>query len=257
MAEVDLPGRSEPPGRSERRPKLAERVVAELRAQLVSGALAPGKRLPTENQMTETFGVSRTVVREAIAALAADGLVEARQGAGVFVVGRPSLSFDAITAEIGSKISHALNVLEVRMGIEVESAGLAALRRNGAQEAEIYEAYHEFDRLLASRGATGKTDFAFHRAIAKATNNPFYVEVLDALGSRAIPCDVTSPWGTENFLTMEYQAGLQREHQAILRAISAGDADAARAAMRSHLTLSQQRYRDRLAGRVASAPGLA
>lgn len=242
MAEVDLPGRSE------RRPKLAERVIAELRAQLGSGAFAPGERLPTESRLTQTFGVSRTVVREAIATLAADGLVEPRQGAGVFVVARPALAFGAIGAEVGRKISHALNVLEVRMGIEIESAGLAALRRNGAQEAEIYEAYHEFDRLLALGRATGKTDFDFHRAIAKATNNPFYVEVLDALGSRTIPCDVTSPWGTESFLTAEYQAGLQREHHAILRAISAGDADAARAAMRRHLMASQQRYRDRLAG---------
>jgi len=108
---------------------------------------------------------------------------------------------------------------------------------------------------LALGRATGKTDFDFHRAIAKATNNPFYVEVLDALGSRTIPCDVTSPWGTESFLTAEYQAGLQREHHAILRAISAGDADAARAAMRRHLMASQQRYRDRLAGQDMPARG--
>ena len=59
---------------------------------------------------------------------------------------------------------------------------------------------------------TGKADFAFHRAIAAATNNPFYVEMLDALGDRTIPCDVTSPWCTDDVLSDEYQAGLQREH---------------------------------------------
>jgi GntR family transcriptional regulator, transcriptional repressor for pyruvate dehydrogenase complex len=137
----------------------------------------------------------------------------------------------------------------VRMGIEIESAGLAALRRNSAQEAKIQEAFFEFERLVRLGEPTGKTDFAFHRAIAAATNNPFYVEVLDALGSRTIPCDVTSPWGTDSVLTREYQEGLQREHLVILRAISRGDADAARIGMRAHLGASQQRYRERLDGR--------
>jgi DNA-binding FadR family transcriptional regulator len=219
---------------------------------MLAGDFSPGQKLPTENRLTETFGVSRTVIREAIATLAADGLVEARQGAGVFVRERPSLAFGSISQDIGRKLSQALNVLEVRMGIEIEAAGLAAQRRNGAQEAAIQEAFFEFDRLLDIGQATGKTDFAFHRAIAAATNNSFYVEVLDALGERTIPCDLTSPWGTDSVLSKSYEVGLQREHLAILQAVSAADADAARAAMRSHLANSQDRYRRRLRERTAS-----
>jgi GntR family transcriptional repressor for pyruvate dehydrogenase complex len=237
--------------RTERKPKLSERVVTALRSQVLGGEIAPGQKLPTESQLTETFGVSRTVIREAMATLAADGLVEARQGAGVFVREHPSLAFGSISLDVGKKISQALNVLEVRMGIEIESAGLAALRHNNAQEAEIQEAFFEFARLVALGQATGKTDFAFHRAIAAATNNPFYVEVLDALGARTIPCDVTSPWGTDSILTREYQEGLQREHLVILNAISASDPQAARDAMRAHLSASQQRYRLRLSGQQA------
>jgi DNA-binding FadR family transcriptional regulator len=232
--------------------KLSARVAGELRTQLLAGAYPPGRKLPTENRLAERFGVSRTVVREALAALAADGLVEARQGAGVFAIAKPSAAFSAIGLDIGNKISAALNVLEVRMGIEIEAAGLAAQRRNGAQEAAIQEAFFEFDRLLDIGQATGKTDFAFHRAIAAATNNSFYVEVLDALGERTIPCDLTSPWGTDSVLTKSYEVGLQREHLAILQAVSAADADAARAAMRSHLANSQDRYRRRLRERTAS-----
>lgn len=232
--------------RAERRPKLSERVVATVRSQILAGDVQPGHKLPTEGQLTETFGVSRTVVREAIATLVADGLVETRQGAGVFVIERPAMAFSSITHEIGNKISHALNVLEVRMGLEIESAGLAALRRSAAQDASIHEAFFEFDRLLKAGEATGRKDFEFHRAIAAATNNPFYVEVLDALGMRAIPCDITSPWGTDSVLTREYQQGLQEEHLAIMQAISRGDADAARDAMRHHLTASQRRYYSRL-----------
>jgi GntR family transcriptional repressor for pyruvate dehydrogenase complex len=235
--DVSVPGR---------KPKLADLVIGTLRKRISAGEYRAGAKLPTESQMTTIFGVSRTVVREAIAALSADGLVQPRQGAGVFVVGNAASPFTSIGADSSNKISVALNVIEVRMGIEIESAGLAALRRSNSQDAAIQEAWNEFERLLKLGTPTGKTDFAFHRAIAAATNNPFYIEVLDGLGSRTIPCDVASPWGTESVLTYEYQTGLQREHLAILRAISAQDAEGAREAMRQHLSLSQQRYRNRL-----------
>jgi GntR family transcriptional regulator, transcriptional repressor for pyruvate dehydrogenase complex len=230
-----------------RKPKLAEMVVDALRKRIGGGEFAPGEKLPTESQLTTHFGVSRTVVREAIAALAADGMVQSRQGAGVFVMAQPTSAFSSIAGERSNKISVALNVLEVRMGIEIESAGLAAERHSASQGAAIHEAWNEFGRLLAQGTPTGKTDFAFHRAIASATNNPFYLEVLDALGGRTIPCDVASPWGTESVLTYEYQVGLHDEHKRILNAISARDADGAREAMRDHLSRSQQRYRLRLA----------
>lgn len=229
-----------------RKPKLADLVINTLRQRIETGEYETGKKLPTENQLTIIFGVSRTVVREALVALAADGLVQARQGAGVFVTSTATSPFTAIGAESSNKISVALNVLEVRMGIEIEAAALAAMRRSTSQEAEIHEAWNEFGRLLKLGTPTGRTDFAFHRAIAAATNNPFYIEVLEALGSRTIPCDVASPWGTESVLTYDYQAGLHQEHLKILRAISAQDAGAAREAMRDHLSRSQERYRQRL-----------
>lgn len=233
-----------PPGR---KPKLAEMVIDALRKRIGAGEFQPGEKLPTESQLTTHFGVSRTVVREAIAALAADGTVQPRQGAGVFVMAQLSSPFSAIAGERSNKISVALNVLEVRMGIEIESAGLAAQRHSTSQVAAIQETWNEFGRLLEQGTPTGKTDFSFHRAIAAATNNPFYLEVLDALGSRTIPCDVASPWGTESVLTYEYQVGLHDEHRRILNAISTRDADGAREAMRDHLSRSQERYRSRLA----------
>lgn len=230
----------------ERRPKLASLVIDTLREEITTGGYRAGQKLPTESKMTEIFGVSRTVVREAIAALSADGLVQARQGAGLFVTAEATNPFAALGTDPSSKISFAINVLEVRMGIEIESAGLAALRRSASQEAAIQEAWNEFERQLELGQPTGKADFAFHRAIAAATNNPFYVEVLDGLGSRTIPCDTGSPWSAESVLTHDYQAGLQAEHLQIRKAISAQDADAARATMRTHLTQSLARYRQRL-----------
>ena len=233
------------------REKLSIRIVAALRTRLLAGEVPPGQKLPSEAQLTEHFGVSRTVVREAIATLAADGLVESRQGAGVFVVNHPASTFGTLAAEMGSSVSTALNVLEVRLAIEVESAALAAVRRNPSQQAKIEEAFFEFEQLLRMGDATGPADFAFHRAIAEATGNPFYVEMLDALGKRAIPCDITSPWTTELIQSFDYQRGLQVEHKAILDAIIAGDAEVARAAMREHLARSQTRYQLRLHERAA------
>lgn len=233
------------------RRKLSARVAEALRTQLLAGEIPPGQQLPTENKLTESFGVSRTVIREALAALAADGLVEARQGAGVFAVNHPASTFGSLAAEMGSRVSTAINVLEVRLAIEVESAAFAALRRNPSQEASIQEAFFEFERLLRLGQPAGGADFAFHRAIAVATNNPFYVEMLDALGERAIPCDVTTPFSTGLVHNRDFQAVLQREHLAILDAISAGDAERARAAMRRHLAASLQRYGARLHERTA------
>lgn len=230
-----------------RKPKLADMVVEALRKRIGSGEFMPGEKLPTEVQLAAHFGVSRTVVREAIAALGADGIVQSRQGAGVFVISHPVSAFTSIGGSSLGRISVALNVLEVRMGIEIEAAALAAQRRSASQLAAIQEAWDEFGRQLLTDSPTGKTDFAFHRAIAEATNNGFYVEVLDALGSRTIPCDIASPWGTENVLTYEFQAGLHEEHRRILAAISARDANAAREKMRDHLSLSQQRYQERMA----------
>jgi DNA-binding FadR family transcriptional regulator len=139
-----------------------------------------------------------------------------------------------------------LNVLEVRMAIEIESAALAAQRRSPSQEADIRAAFHAFDVQLQRGEPTGASDFAFHRAIAQATNNPFYVEMLDVLGRRAIPCDVTSPWRIEPVPTREYQQAVQAEHWLIVAAISEQDVEAARAAMRRHLVRSQELYRQRL-----------
>ena len=233
------------------REKLSTRVAAALRSRVLSGEIPPGRRLPTEAQLTEAYGVSRTVIREAIATLAADGLVRARQGAGVFVSDHPASTFGALATEIGSRVSSALDVLEVRLAIEVESAALAAARRNPAQLARIEEQFFEFEFLLRQGEPTGPADFAFHCAIAAATGNPVYVEMLEALGQRAIPCDVTSPWSTELVQVLDYQRGLQNEHKAILDAIITSRPDAARAAMRLHLSRSQSRYQSRLHERAA------
>jgi len=224
-----------------RKPKLADRLVEAIRAAIAEGALAPGAQLPTEGQLCEEYGVSRTVVREAVTRLAADGLVTPRQGAGIFVNDRPSI-VTSLLDELSDNVSVVLNVLEVRMAVEIEAAALAAQRRSSSQEAAIFEAYSAFEAALRTDRSTGEADFAFHRAIAAATNNPFYAEMLDVLGRRTIPRDLVTTFSGKLRQSQEYQEKLQAEHLAIMNAIADGDSDSARDAMRRHLSASRRRY---------------
>lgn len=229
-------------GDVQRRPKLADRLVESLRRKIASGELPPGSKLPTEHQLSGEFGVSRTVVREAVTRLAADGLVVPRQGAGVFVSDHAPSALETLVADLSGKVSVVLNVLEVRMAIEIEAAALAAQRRSPSQMADIDAAFGDFENLLRRGEPTGAADFAFHRSIAQATNNPFYVEILDVLGRRTIPRDLVTSISSGLRQSEEYQARLQSEHRAIMDAVSEGDPDAARDAMRLHLSASQKRY---------------
>lgn len=224
------------------RPKLADRLVAAIRAEIAAGALRPGARLPTEGQLCAQYSVSRTVVREAVARLAADGLVTPRQGAGVFVNEGAIGGVGAMLADLSGTMETVLNVLEVRVAVEIEAAALAARRRSASQEARIVEAFNAFEGALCAGRPTGEADFAFHRAIAEATNNFVYVEVLDVLGRRTIPRDLVTAVSPQLLHSREYQQCLQAEHHAILAAISDGDPDGARDAMRDHLSASRRRY---------------
>lgn len=145
------------------------------------------------------------------------------------------------------------------MAIEIEAAALAAQRRTASQEADILAAFSEFDSQITRGEPTGAADFAFHRAIAAATSNPFYVEILDVLGRRTIPRDIVTTLSAGLLHSSDYQQRLQTEHRDIMNAIIDGDATSARDAMRRHLSASQRRYQSLLhgntAGRVPAAAG--
>jgi DNA-binding FadR family transcriptional regulator len=224
---------------------LASRLGDVLRQAILSGQFTPGSKLPSEAQLGETHGVSRTVVREAIATLRADRLVEARQGAGVFVLDPPAPSASApmsIENIDYARVSSVIEFLELRTAVEVEAAGLAALRRSPAQEEVIIDCHYAVQACLEAGKPSSDADFALHLAIAEATNNPRFRDFLSMIGKSVIPRAAL-----RNEESEEDQAAyiklLTEEHSAIVTAISAGDEDAARDAMRRHLRGSQARYR--------------
>ncbi|MCT4371526.1 FadR family transcriptional regulator [Yangia mangrovi] len=223
---------------------LVEQVRDRLRAQIESGQYAPGSRLPSEAKMTEEFAVSRTVVREAVASLRYDGLVEPRQGAGVFVLDqRPELDLPFQNIDF-VRISSMIEMLELRTAVEVEAAGLAALRRSPAQEELILQALAELRAKAASGEPTALADFELHLAIADATNNPRFRDFLSMIGASVIPRHALSD--TKDAATAPYLQAIDAEHEAIVTAILDGNEDAARLAMRLHLKGAQSRYRNLL-----------
>lgn len=219
---------------------LTGELVARLTADIVSGKLTPGSQLPTEQEMILATGVSRTVVREAIAALKADRLVVTRQGVGAFVADHVRRPFHVEFDET-SPLREVLNVMELRTGIEVEAAGLAAERASAAQIKKVG------DRLASIRGAIEKggnavdQDFAFHCEIADATGNPQFKRFLEYLGRFVIPRRTV--WGRAAPPAKRTHLDLfQREHEEIFAAIRDRAVVPARGAMQRHLLNSRHRY---------------
>jgi len=226
-----------------RRPRsLAHEVVDALGGRIREGSLAQGEKLPTEAAIMEEFGVSRTVVREAISRLQAAGLVETRHGVGTFVTGVGEAAFRISPDQLGT-LQDVIAVLELRIAVETEAAALAALRRSPQNLQALREALQVLSGALEEgRDAVG-ADYQFHLEIARASQNQHFVELMGTLGGMMIPRARLEPPGP---MTPERQAYLRRvnaEHESIVDAVSRQDAEAARAAMRTHLANSRERRR--------------
>ncbi|MEH3086827.1 MAG: FadR/GntR family transcriptional regulator [Xylophilus ampelinus] len=226
---------------------LAQELVAELQGRIGAGQLRPGDKLPTESEIMRGFGVSRTVVREALSRLQAAGQVETRHGIGTFVLearsgaaGDGSLRLDPLDMATSMDV---LAVLELRISLETESAGLAAARRSEAQLAAMREALDVFARNVRDGGDTVAPDIRFHLLVAESTCNRYFAEIMAHLGTAIIPRNRIASARQPGVPESGYLQKVNREHQEIYDAIARGDPESARAAMRVHLTNSRERLR--------------
>ena len=248
--------------------KLSRGLCEQLAEQIKSGRLAPGMRLPTEQALTRAARVSRTVVREAVAALRAEGLVVTRQGVGAFVSAEPQRapfridpdrmqSLPGVDQDLphvtGDLWQHILRVMELRLGVEIESAGLAAERATRAQLRAIGAALEAIERAAAAGNSAVEEDIALHRAIAEATGNDEFPRFLQFIGRHLIPRRTVSGLPEQMGGRRAYLALIQEEHRRIYQAIESRDPKAARDAMRRHLTRSLERYRKLAAERRKAA----
>ncbi|HEY7643969.1 MAG TPA: FadR/GntR family transcriptional regulator [Hyphomicrobiales bacterium] len=220
----------------------AEEVVARISREIEDGRLSPGAKLPTEQAMASAMGVSRTVVREAVAALKADGLVITRQGAGAFVAAGTQRPFRIDPAGLVS-LDDVIGIMELRMAIEVEAAAFAAHRAGRAQIRELEDMLQAIDAAIDKGEGAVNEDFALHRAIAAAAQNRHFADFLTFLGHHIIPRQTVRMATQEADSQRAYLGAIQEEHRRIVEAIQRHDVSAARKAMRRHLNRSLQRYR--------------
>ncbi|CAN7292933.1 FadR/GntR family transcriptional regulator [Variovorax sp. LjRoot84] len=221
---------------------LAHGLVDDLGEKIRSQQLKPGDKLPTESAIMQAYGVSRTVVREALSKLQAGGLVETHHGIGTFVLQPKAAGMFRLDASDIATSVDVLAVLELRISLETESAGLAATRRTDEQLAAMREALDDFERNVAVAGDTVAPDFRFHLQIAQATGNPYFADIMSHLGTTIIPrTRITAIRNHDR--RGEYLSRVNREHEEIYAAIARRDPESARAAMRIHLTNSRERLR--------------
>jgi len=220
---------------------LPARIAAALSSQIREGALKPGDRLPTELALTRSFAVSRTVVREAIAQLRNEGLIETRQGAGAFVIQRPARH---IRLEDGRMEPHAFrDLFQLRLPLEIEAAGLAATHHGPEHLEQLDAALARMAAPDASGDDVMLGDLDFHRAIAAATGNAYFVQFLGAISDRILHTIIDS---RARARPEEIGPQVEREHRALRAAIAARDPVAAREAMRAHMLGSAERVALRL-----------
>lgn len=226
-----------------RRSSLTQQLVAEFSRRIREGEIQSGEKLPTEQVIIRETGVSRTVVREAMSRLQAEGLVETRHGIGTFVVdasqARAIHSDEPSTGTPGDAVA----IIELRLSLEPEAAALAAQRRTPEQLSAIRQALDELHRCVKTGQNTLQADHEFHRRISLCTANSFFTDVMNQLGSSILP-RTRSGFGNIASLQVEDDPHIQqREQEQIFDAIAHQDRDAARAAMRLHLINSLQRLR--------------
>ena len=212
---------------------LGDEAYVQLLGMLGSGAWAPGARLPAEYELARRFGISRPILRQALARLRAEGRVESRKGSGTYVRAAgpaPSLAFGPL-----GNIPEVRDFLEFRCSLESEAASRAAQAADPAALARLAAAHRALATALVAGAPGVEEDIAFHRAVAEASGNRYFALTLAALGEQM---------GFGIRLTRELNARplaerapiLMQEHDRIHAAIAAGDAAAARAAMQDHLT---------------------
>ncbi len=227
-----------------RKPRsLALELVESIGDRVRAGALRPGEKLPPEKAIMEEFGVSRTVVREAISKLQAAGLVETRHGIGTFVLALGADPGFRIGAEQVGTLQDVVDVLELRIGVETEAAALAALRRTEENLATMRQALDAFRAGLEHGRDAVDADFAFHLEIARATQNAHFAGLMSTLGAAIIPRSRLAPPGIQAPEMRDYLRRINSEHESIYEAIAHQDPDGARAAMRTHLANSRARRR--------------
>lgn len=218
---------------------LSDTVAQQLQKQIEKGSFAKTGKLPTEAVLAQEFGVSRTVIREAISRLKNEGMVEPRQGSGVFIVERAGIRPLRIDYAQAVEPGAVVQILALRRAIEAEVAFEAAQRRSSEQMAAIDAALDNIDRAVRAGRDGVAEDVAFHREIANATGNPYFLKTLTFLNQYLEAGTIVTR--ANEALREDFMRQVREEHAAIADAIRAADPAAARDAAQTHLINAARR----------------
>jgi GntR family transcriptional regulator, transcriptional repressor for pyruvate dehydrogenase complex len=242
MSSLQLVQPPAPPLRKRSR-SLASDVIEGIERRIQSGQLQPGDKLPSEAEIVREYGVSRTVVREALSKLQTAGWVDTQHGVGTFVLEhRAGASFRLNPGDIATAMD-VLAVLELRVSLEAEAAGLAAQRRTTEHLVAMRRALDDFEAGIEQGTDTIAPDIQFHLQIARATGNRYFVDVMSHLGSTLLPRTRLNTSQLPSAELSKYLRRVNLEHEQIYDGIARQDIDAARAAMRLHLGNGRERQR--------------
>lgn len=219
--------------------ELAQVLVGRIR----KGDYPPGAKLPKEAAIMEEFGVSRTVVREAISYLQAVNVAETRHGIGTFVLRVDEVAPFRIQPEQLGTLRDTIALLELRIGLETEAAAIAAIRRTEDNLRNMSVALAAFSEAIEAGQDATSADFQFHREIALATQNSHFANFMGSLGPGVMPRARLAPEGVPSANRLAYLKRVHLEHESIFNAIRDQDVDSARAAIRTHLSNSRERLR--------------
>ena len=224
-----------------KRQTLADQLYGQILEQIVSDILKQDEKLPSEHKIASAFEVSRPVVREALRKLQEDGLVESRRGVGTFVRRKPPEKLIQYTT--AESVAGLMRAMEARMTIEAATARLAAQRAGPKDLARLEKALGELEASMQARTPLVEADYAFHRAIAQASGNPVFVDMLDcARPAIEQAIDVAQKLTREG--AQSRIDAVAREHRQLYEAIVAGDGEAAALCMSYHLLQARHRITD-------------
>ncbi len=224
--------------------RLTDKVKAGIVKMIEERGLAADDKLPTADQLCTMFGVSRTVIREAVASLTAEGLLWSRRGSGVFVRVADRPRINSLCMQEPEDAGAVLEMMELRMSVETEAAAFAAERRTETHLVRMVSALRSSGNDPLTVSGASNIDRTFHREIAIAAGNSRFLMFLDDLGYLLIPRHVLDTSGESEDERRKFLAEVHAEHYVIYEAIASRDSAGARAAMRTHLEKGRKRYRE-------------
>ncbi len=228
-------------GQKLRANRLSDLLADRLRQQIEQGVWGPNQRIPTEAQLCTQHAVSRSVVREAVHQLRSQGLLQSRQGSGMYVTPQQHRAWLPDLALLGS-IEGVVQMVEMRRVVESGMAPLAAKRAKASQIKALWKALKAIDEAIDAGRDGVAEDFAFHRAVAEATNNPQFVRMVSFLEQYLL--DAMRVTKLNEARREDFMQQVRDEHRAIVQAIADRDPEAARLAVTRHLELGEWRLRE-------------